>query len=31
VRQAALAWVPWFGEPGPLAAMGEAVGWSPSA
>jgi shikimate dehydrogenase len=30
VRQAALAWVPWFGEPGPLAAMGEAVGWSPS-
>lgn len=31
VRQAALAWVPWFGEPGPLEAMGEAVGWLPSA
>ena len=29
VRQAALAWVHWFGEAGPLAAMGRAVGWDP--
>lgn len=29
VRQAALAWVVWFGEAGPLAEMGRAVGWVP--
>ncbi len=29
VRQAALAWVHWFGEAGPLLAMGQAVGWDP--
>ena len=29
VRQASLSWVHWFSEPGPLAAMGAAVGWAP--
>ncbi|MGC8487872.1 MAG: shikimate dehydrogenase family protein [Clostridia bacterium] len=30
VRQAALSWVHWFDEPGPLLEMGRAVGWAPA-